>query len=155
MEKLTKESLAKCMSLDAHNLYQRVDARKSEALYVFSSKRAREHFEKLFRSKYYDLSIEAMAMLEPTTISLLNEFYEKMDDLKWYLMHTEDMVTLIEDSWSYKLAKIKKNLDELQTELTKYFAVDLLVSEEKVDERDEIGPPHIPLDESDLEFVDE
>lgn len=98
---------------DAFNLYQRVKLRESEYIEAFSLKRDRDIFKDVFASRYKNASLYDLSHLTLELIEVVNDFYQEVDQLYWYLMNTQDMPTAIEDEvtrYCYVLGQKYENL---------------------------------------------
>ena len=62
-----------------------------------SLKRTREYLEDVFKTRYFDMKIEDLELCDEEVIISLDRFYSQVDELKWYLFHTEDMTAALED----------------------------------------------------------
>ncbi|MDB9786629.1 hypothetical protein OAB57_00865 [Bacteriovoracaceae bacterium] len=112
MEKKLK-SLLMLIKVDANNVFDRISSRQAEYVSEFSLKRTRDHFNNIFRNRFEGLSIEAMVGLDPEIIVAADNFYQELDRLHWYLMHTQDMTNTVEDNVGISVKLLKKNLDLL------------------------------------------
>ena len=52
-------------------------------------------------------------MSEDEIIELANDFYTQVDNLRWYLMHTQDMPNTIEEEIQRQTVSLKKKQDNL------------------------------------------
>ncbi len=83
--------------LDAYNLYQRVSVRQHDYIEAFSLKRNRAVFKDIFDNRYKRASIEDLSHCSVEVIESLNSFYTLVDEIYWYLKHTQDMPNMIQD----------------------------------------------------------
>ena len=75
---------------------------------VFSLKRNRSVFRDIFENRYSKASIEDLSHCSVEVIEALQSYYKEIDDLYWYLKHTEDMPNKIEDEilrWCHRIEK--------------------------------------------------
>ncbi|MCY4644160.1 MAG: hypothetical protein OXB88_06030 [Bacteriovoracales bacterium] len=114
--------------LDVQNLFDRILARKEDYLMILSLKRTREHFCDVFYSKYGQISIDNLKELDDSTIAVLDSFYQEVDQLKWYLLHTEDLPAMLSDRVDGSIKKLK----DILYEITEHLNSEL---------RDQKGPP--------------
>lgn len=115
------------LKLDAKNLLTRIVTRKEEYLMEFSLKRTREHFKEIFFNRYQDCSIQDLKWCGQEVISSLDSFYSKVDELWWYLNHTQDMIKTAEDKVSVQI----KVLERLYATLELYINAETEVKEEE------------------------
>ena len=99
--------------LDAKNLFERIKKREVEFLTIFSLKRTRTHFPAVFRSRYKKVGITDLKYLSPELIVVLDEFYEAVDNMEWYLTSTEDMPQTVDDRVHFFIKDLKKKYDLL------------------------------------------
>ncbi len=76
-------------------------------------KRTREHFPRVFYSRYKDLRIQDLVHASSDIILALDEFYSLIDSLQWYLEHTEDMPVTVEENLGRELKKLSSVLDKV------------------------------------------
>jgi hypothetical protein len=93
--------------LDAKNLCDRIRDRKPEYLEIFALKRTREHFQDIFYTRYYSAGFQDFSHCNEETISALDQFYKEVEQLKWYLNHTQDMPNTISDHLDREIHKIE------------------------------------------------
>lgn len=101
------------IKLDATNLYNRITQRKKESLHDFSLKRERQVFEELFFTRYYTIKANELSQFDGELIQTIDQFYTLVDELKWYLHHTQDMINKIEDTYMLMLKQISPNYQSL------------------------------------------
>ena len=94
------------LKLDAKRLFERAKFRAPEYLSEFSLKRTRDHFKDIFKNRYDEVAIKELMLCGPEVIVGLDHFYSKVDEIRWYLNHTQDMPNRIDD-------KIQSHLREL------------------------------------------
>lgn len=82
---------------DTKSLHERIVERKDEYISFLSLHRSREHFKKIFRSVYHTISIENMLLLTEELLVSVNKFYRLIEKYEWYLMHTEDQPSVVEN----------------------------------------------------------
>jgi len=83
--------------LDAYNLYQRIFDRQEDYVEAFSLKRNRAVFKDVFDNRYKKASIKDLSYCTAEVIEALNSFYILVDEMYWYLKHTQDMPNMISD----------------------------------------------------------
>lgn len=141
-----KKSFLRLIKLDANNLFKRIGDRKESYLHIFSLKRSRDHYAEVFKNKYNDTPLSDLKMIKDETISVLDEFFTKANNLKWYLEFTEDMPTQIEDHLSYEIASLGRLIDSVNLHLDLEMGLDILpeeIDDEEVIEHFDAGeePP--------------
>lgn len=109
------------LKIDSRRLFERIKYRKPEYLGVFAMKRSRDHFPEVFRNRYAGMSIDDLKHCGQETIVALDNFYSKVDEVRWYLYHTEDMPQTLEDS----LVHMIKDLEKLHETLNLYIDAEL------------------------------
>lgn len=93
---------------DSSRLFERIKSRQAEYLYVFSVKRTREHFKDVFKNRFEALSIQELCTCSEEVIVASDAFYAAVDDLRWYLNHTENMPGTVEENVQTATRKISK-----------------------------------------------
>jgi len=115
---------------DSRRLYQRIRHREIEYLQILSLKRTREHFKDIFASKYFDISVDNLKLCSQDVIVALDNYYSKVEHMRWYLCHTEDMPAMIED----KTASFVREVGALHDTLDLYLSAEIGVGEEDNEE---------------------
>lgn len=97
--KISEESqrLLMLLKLDAKRLFERIKFRAPEYMYEFSLKRSREHFSSVFNNRYETATIKDLMLCGQEVIAGLDQFYTRVDEMRWYLNHTQDMPNKMED----------------------------------------------------------
>jgi hypothetical protein len=98
---------------DANNLFQRIYERKSEYLEIFALRRTREHFPMIFKNRYEGTSLEDLSCCSSELITILDQFYKQVEEVNWYLYHTEDMPNTVEDYIDRKIRKMESMIETL------------------------------------------
>ena len=101
------------IKIDSANLMERIVDRQSEYLNDFSLKRDRAIFKDIFSNRYSTTTMGDLAHVPLEIIELANDFYQDVDELKWYLMHTQDMPNTIEEEIQRKTSILKKKHENL------------------------------------------
>ncbi len=109
----TKKSVLTILKLDSKRLYERVVERRKEYMATFAVKRTREHFKEVFFSRYDSITFTDLKILSPELIGCLDNFYGFVEELKWYLMSTEDMPATVEDKTGRDIKELKNSYDTL------------------------------------------
>jgi hypothetical protein len=102
------ERVLMLLKLDAKRLFERVKYRAPEYVAEFSLKRTRDHFPEIFKNRYDTTQIHELMICGPEVIVGLDQFYSKIDEMRWYVNHTQDMPSKVED-------KIYSHIRELET----------------------------------------
>lgn len=100
--------------LDAQRVFERVKYREPEYMHFFSAKRTREHFPEVFKNRYYEMRIQDLLDCGEEVLIGLDQFYTKVDDLKWYLMVTEDMPGTVQEHVSHTIRELEEAYELLQ-----------------------------------------
>ena len=117
------------LKLDARRLFERIKYRAPEYMYDFSLKRSRDHFPEIFTNRYDTVSIKDMMLCGQEVIAGLDQFYSKVDEMRWYLNHTQDMPNRVED----KIQAHIRELERFYETLNLYIDVEMgLISEQQI-----------------------
>jgi hypothetical protein len=84
-----------------------------EYLRTFEVKRTREHFKDIFQNRYLDVHINDLKQCSEDIIVSLDNFYSKVDDISWYLNHTEDLPNFVRDTLNSGIRELEKALSIL------------------------------------------
>lgn len=96
------------LKLDALRLFERIKLRAPEYMYEFSLKRTRDHFPDIFRNRYEQVNIRELGLCSQEVIAGLDQFYTKVDEMRWYLNHTQDMPNRVEDKLHHHIKELEK-----------------------------------------------
>jgi hypothetical protein len=118
------------LKLDARRLFERIKFRSVEYLYIFSIKRTREHFIEIFRNRYDSCKVEELINCGQEVIIGLDQFYSKVDEIRWYLNTTNDMPAKVDD----KMAIHLRELESYYEMLNLYIDAELGISEAPVND---------------------
>lgn len=115
-QKLSNESLKMLtiLRLDAQRVFERVKYREPEYMQHFSAKRTRSHFPEVFKHRYDDITVQDLMFCGEEVIIGLDQFYTKVDDLKWYLMVTEDMPGTVQEHVGHYIRELEEAYELLQ-----------------------------------------
>src|SRR5688572_22823688 len=94
--------------LDAKCVFERIKKRRAEYMEVFALRRTREHFPEIFSNKYEKATLKDLSHCSTETLTVMEQFYTLIDEMKWYLFHTEDMPNTVEDNIIRKVARLEK-----------------------------------------------
>jgi hypothetical protein len=131
------------LKIDANNLFKRIKERKSEYLEIFALRRTREHFPVIFKTRYEDLTIEQLSHCSTELITTLNEFYNPVEEMRWYLYQTEDMPNTVDDFIERKIRRMEKLLSTLNI----YLDAELGIVSDETPEQESIFPIE-PIDDN-------
>jgi hypothetical protein len=101
------------LKFDAKRLFERIKYRAPEYMYTFSLKRSRDHFPEVFTNRYDGISIKDLMLCGQEVIAGLDQFYSKMDEMRWYLNHTQDMPNRVEDKIHSHIRELEKFYETL------------------------------------------
>jgi hypothetical protein len=107
------QRLLMLLRLDAKRLFERIKFRAPEYMYEFSLKRSRDHFPAVFKNRYDDTTIKELMLCGQEVIAGLDIFYTKVDEIRWYLNHTQDMPNRVEDKIQAHIRELEKLLETL------------------------------------------
>ena len=130
--KISEESqrLLMLLKLDAQRLFERIKYRSPEYMYEFSLKRSRDHFPDVFKNRYEAATIRDLMLCSQEVIAGLDQFYTKVDEMRWYLNHTQDMPNRMEDT----VHSFVRDLEKLFDTLNLYIDVEMgLLKEHETD----------------------
>lgn len=116
-----KEKYLILLKIDAANLFGRITKRRDEYMDDFSLKRDRSIFKEVFYSRYSLMTMSELAHLSSEIIELADNFYSGVDELLWYLSHTQNMPNTIED----EIIRSCHHLEKVLSNLTLYIDAEL------------------------------
>lgn len=82
-------------------------------MYDFSLKRTRDHFPEIFTNRYDQVSIKELMLCGQEVIAGLDQFYSKVDEMRWYLNHTQDMPNRVEDRIQAHIRELERFYETL------------------------------------------
>jgi hypothetical protein len=106
-------SILVALKIDANRLFERLKYRQIEYLGVFALKRSREHFKEVFKSRYDQLLVSDLKLIDSEVLIEADRFYSEVDKLKWYLYHTEEMPGFVENKVDKALKILEPSLESL------------------------------------------
>lgn len=101
------------LKLDAQGLFERIKEREREYIGVFAAKRTREHFPAVFKNRYEGTALEDLKYCSEDVIIGLDRFHRVVDEMRWYLMITEDMPATVSDKIEGLLRELEDNYEAL------------------------------------------
>ena len=82
---------------DIKGLHERIVERKDEYISILSLHRSRDHLRIIFRSVYNTITVENLLLLTEELLVTVNKFYKTIEQYEWYMMHTEDQPSMVEN----------------------------------------------------------
>lgn len=149
-EEIYTRRILTILKLDAERLYTRLKEREVEYLHIFSQKRSRDHFKEVFKSRYDLISPSDLKFCSEDVIMALEAYYRKIDDMRWYLYHTEDMPVSVDDNVRMFLRELKA----LYNTLSLFINAELQIGEEEENSEHEFSQEY-NFESSDDETVGE
>jgi Mg2+ and Co2+ transporter CorA len=120
------------LKLDAKRLFERIKYRSPEYMYEFSLKRSRDHFPAVFNNRYESSTIRDLMLCGQEVIAGLDQFYSLVDEMRWYLNHTQDMPNRMEDKVHFYVRELEKFFETLNL----YIDVEMGLLKEQTNETD-------------------
>ncbi|AEI66842.1 hypothetical protein [Corallococcus macrosporus] len=96
------------LAMDAAGIMRRLDARKDEMFGLFSRLRSREPLLGTIASRYASGAFDQLIHLPEQEQAVVDHFYSRLDELRWYFTYTEDMPGTAQLIFS----KLHKRLEE-------------------------------------------
>ena len=96
------------LAMDAAGIMRRLEARRDEMFTLFSRLRSREPLLGTIASRYASGAFEQLIYLPEQEQAVVDHFYERLDELRWYFTYTEDMPGTAQLIFT----KLHKRLDE-------------------------------------------
>ncbi|QDE68475.1 MULTISPECIES: hypothetical protein [Myxococcus] len=96
------------LAMDAAGIMRRLDARRDEMFALFSRLRSREPLLGTIASRYADGAFDQLIHLPEQEQAVVDHFYGRLDELRWYFTYTEDMPGTAQVIFS----KLHKRLEE-------------------------------------------
>ena len=100
--------------LDAQRLFERIKYRQAEYMQHFSAKRTRDHFPYIFNNRYNSFKVSDLMHCGEEVIVGIDQFYHCVDELRWYLMITEDMPGKVQEVVDQAVREIAEAYELLQ-----------------------------------------
>jgi hypothetical protein len=125
MKKISYETgqILTLLRLDAQRLFERIKYREKEYMYIFSARRTREHFSKIFKNRYENVTFDELKHCSEEVIVGLDNFYNKVDELQWYLFCTEEMPGTVEANVSHFIHELEEAHQVLQLYINAEFGI--------------------------------
>ncbi|MFP2927063.1 hypothetical protein ACLESO_18045 [Pyxidicoccus sp. 3LG] len=96
------------LAMDAAGIMRRLDARRDEMFTLFSRLRSREPLLGTIASRYASGAFEQLIYLSEQEQAVVDHYYERLDELRWYFTYTEDMPGTAQQIFT----KLHKRLEE-------------------------------------------
>ena len=112
------------LKLDSQHLFDRIKNRMNEYLRTFEVKRTRVHFKDIFRNRYNEIQVDDLKECSSEVIVALDKYYSRVDDMSWYLNHTEDLPNLVRDNLHVGIRDLEKSLSILNLHIDANLRID-------------------------------
>ena len=112
------------LKLDSQHLFDRIKNRMNEYLRTFEVKRTRVHFKDIFRNRYNEIHVDDLKECSSEVIVALDKYYSRVDDMSWYLNHTEDLPNLVRDNLHVGIRDLEKSLSILNLHIDANLRID-------------------------------
>jgi hypothetical protein len=96
----TTARIRNLIALDAANIMRRLDERRGEMFALFSRLRSREPMLSTISSRYTAATFQELIHLPVLEQSVVDQFYECLDALRWYFTYTEDMPSTAQQTFN-------------------------------------------------------
>lgn len=96
------------LAMDAAGIMRRLEARRDEMFALYSRLRSREPLLGTLSSRYASGAFEQLIYLSEQEQAVVDFFYERLDELRWYFTYTEDMPGTAQQIFT----KLHKRLEE-------------------------------------------
>jgi hypothetical protein len=97
------------IAIDASNVMARLAERTPEMVTLFSRLRDRSPLLTVIDSVFPTATFAELALLSPIEQRAVNEFYELLGDLRWYMQYTEDMPLQLQGKVTLMVAELEAN----------------------------------------------
>ena len=112
------------LKLDSQHLFDRIKNRMNEYLRTFEVKRTRVHFKDIFRNRYSEIHVDDLKECSSEVIVALDKYYSRVDEISWYLNHTEDLPNLVRDNLHVGIRDLEKSLSILNLHIDANLRID-------------------------------
>ncbi len=109
-----KDKLLLLLKFDVEHLYERACLGFDEYIKIFAQKRTRNHFQEVFKNRYWGVSVQELSLFSIKLISALDTFYTSISKIYWYLQYTEDMPATVEGNLIPIIKDLKKMYQNIQ-----------------------------------------
>lgn len=86
-----RERVRNLLAIDAANLVRRITKRYERMVEVFGHKRDRTALVEPLESWFGSITFRELVLFRPAEQRAIADFYAAIDELRWYVRHTEDM----------------------------------------------------------------
>lgn len=101
------------IALDAANIMRRLDARRGEMFALFSRLRSREPMLSTISTRYTTATFQELVHLPVREQSVVDQFYECLDALRWYFTYTEDMPSTAQQTFNTLYRRLEETHRQL------------------------------------------
>ncbi|MCB9062114.1 MAG: hypothetical protein H6622_11380 [Halobacteriovoraceae bacterium] len=112
-EKQEKLNVITILKQDATNLFERIVYREADYLYIMSMRRTREHFKDIFKNRYDNVGVADLKLMTDELITAFDQFYKKVDEIKWYLFQTEDLPVMISKKLHHDFKDLRNYIEQV------------------------------------------
>lgn len=88
------------LALDSANIMRRLEARRGEMIALFSRLRSREPMLSTIATRFTSATFQELVRLPIGEQAVVNQFYECLDELRWYFTYTEDMPSTAQQTFT-------------------------------------------------------
>lgn len=134
-----RERARNLIALDARNVMRRILARQDEMISHFSRHRDRDALLGAVRSWFDTAGFGDLVLLEPVQQSAVSDFYEQLDELRFYFRYTEDMPGTVEVEMRARVIEMAQAFRALVAAIGEPVTVDgrVVVDADEVADQDE------------------
>jgi 3-hydroxyacyl-CoA dehydrogenase len=102
------ERIRNLISLDANNVMKRLEARRDEMISLFSRLRDRTPMLSTVHNWFSSITFSDLVQLASREQSVVNQFYDCLDELRWYFTYTEDMPSTAQQNFSALFRRLEE-----------------------------------------------
>lgn len=106
-EGIRTERLRISLGLEVHRITDDLLRRRTLLVELWGRHRVRSPFLDTTFQRYRTLPLAELLLLERTEIEAVEAFYRELDELRFYLSHTEDMPKALADTIDGALARLR------------------------------------------------
>jgi hypothetical protein len=88
------------IALDAALIMRRLEARRDEMFTLFSRLRSREPMLSTIATRFTSATFHDLVHLPEKEQAVVHGFYERLDEMRWYFMYTEDMPSTVQQTFT-------------------------------------------------------
>jgi hypothetical protein len=143
-----RDKLCYILRQDADSLMERLEIRLIQLCKLWSQERKRVPFLQTLRTKYFELPVAYLLNLSRPELEVLQQFYDELDRLLWYLEYTQDMPSTLERH----LIKSFKNLQRYHQQMKETIVIatsrTIIGNQPEVEAEPEPERPNVEQEES-------